>query len=48
VYFPQLIAPRLLATLVVRTTGDPMMLATPIRQVIKGSIRTSRSAARCR
>jgi predicted permease len=35
VYFPQLIAPRLLATLVVRTTGDPMAMATPIRQIIK-------------
>jgi hypothetical protein len=28
-------APRLLATLVVRTTGDPMTLAAPIRQVIR-------------
>ncbi|MBR9990331.1 MAG: ABC transporter permease, partial [Gemmatimonadetes bacterium] len=35
VYFPQRIAPRLLATLVVRTTGDPMALAAPIRQVIR-------------
>ena len=35
VYFPQLIAPRLLATLVVRTTGEPMTLAAPIRQVIR-------------
>jgi predicted permease len=34
VYFPQLIAPRLLATLVVRTSGDPMTLAAPIRRVI--------------
>jgi predicted permease len=35
VYFPQLIAPRLLATLVVRTAGEPMALAAPIRQVIR-------------
>lgn len=35
VYFPQLIAPRLMATLVVRTAGDPMTLAAPIRQVIQ-------------
>jgi putative ABC transport system permease protein len=35
VYFPQLIAPRLLATLVVRTTGEPMALAAPIRDVIR-------------
>jgi hypothetical protein len=35
VYFPQLIAPRLLATLVVRTAGDPMALAAPIRGVIR-------------
>jgi predicted permease len=35
VYFPQLIAPRLLATLVVRTAGDPMALAAPVRQVIR-------------
>jgi predicted lysophospholipase L1 biosynthesis ABC-type transport system permease subunit len=35
VYFPQLIAPRLLATLVVRTAGDPMALAAPIRQLIR-------------
>jgi predicted permease len=34
VYFPQLIAPRLLATLVVRTSADPMTLAAPIRRVI--------------
>jgi predicted permease len=35
VYFPQLIAPRLLATLVVRTGGNPMALAAPIREVIR-------------
>jgi predicted permease len=35
VYFPQLIAPRLMATLVARTAGDPMVLASPIRQVIR-------------
>jgi predicted permease len=34
VYFPQLIAPRMLATLVVRTAGEPMTLAGPIRQTI--------------
>ena len=35
VYFPQLVAPRLLATLVVRSAGDPTALAAPIRQVIR-------------
>jgi predicted permease len=35
VYLPQTIAPRLLATLAVRATGDPMALAGPIRQVIR-------------
>jgi predicted lysophospholipase L1 biosynthesis ABC-type transport system permease subunit len=35
VYFSQLIAPRLLATLVVRTAGQPLALAAPIRQLIK-------------
>jgi ABC-type antimicrobial peptide transport system permease subunit len=35
VYFPQLIAPRLLVTLVVRTAGDPLALAAPIRDVIR-------------
>ncbi|HEX2166136.1 MAG TPA: ABC transporter permease, partial [Longimicrobiales bacterium] len=35
VYFPQLIAPRLLATVVVRTSGDPLALAAPIRQAIR-------------
>ena len=35
-YFPHKIAPRLLATMVVRTTADPMSLAGPVRQVIKG------------
>jgi predicted permease len=35
VYFPQLIAPRLLATLVVRTAGEPIALAAPIRGVIR-------------
>jgi predicted permease len=35
VYFSQLHAPRLLATLVVRTAGNPMMLAAPIRQLIR-------------
>jgi predicted permease len=35
VYFPQLMAPRLLATLVVRTAGDPMALAVQVRQSIR-------------
>jgi predicted permease len=35
VYFPQLIAPRILATLVVRADGDPMALAGPIRGAIQ-------------
>jgi predicted permease len=35
VYFPQLIAPRLLATLVIRTSGSPMALAAPVRQLIR-------------
>jgi putative ABC transport system permease protein len=35
VYFPQLIAPRLLATLVVRTSGDPLALAAPVRNLIR-------------
>ena len=35
VYFPQLIAPRMLATLVVRTAGEPMSVAAPIRDIIK-------------
>ena len=35
IYFPHNIAPRLLATLVVRTNGDPLALAGPIRRVIK-------------
>lgn len=35
VYFPQLIAPRLMATLVLRTTGDPTGLAAPIRELVK-------------
>lgn len=34
-YFPQQIAPRILATLVVRTAGDPATLAAPIRQIIR-------------
>jgi predicted permease len=34
-YFPQRVAPRLLATLVVRTAGEPLALATPIRQAIR-------------
>ncbi len=34
VYLPQRIAPRLLATLAVRTAGDPLALAAPIRQAI--------------
>jgi predicted permease len=34
VYLPQLVAPRLLATLAVRTAGDPAALAAPIRQAI--------------
>jgi predicted permease len=36
VYLPQSIAPRLLATLAVRTAGDPLALAGPIRQAILG------------
>lgn len=36
VYFPQKIAPRSLATLAVRTAGDPLALAEPVRQVIHG------------
>jgi predicted permease len=35
VYFPQRIAPRLLATLVVRTAGEPAALAAPIRELIR-------------
>ncbi|HSJ09038.1 MAG TPA: ABC transporter permease, partial [Longimicrobiales bacterium] len=35
IYFPQSIAPRLLATLVVRTSGDPMRLAQPIRELVR-------------
>ena len=35
VYFPQLIAPRMLATLVVRTAGEPIALAEPIREIIR-------------
>jgi predicted lysophospholipase L1 biosynthesis ABC-type transport system permease subunit len=34
VYLPQSIAPRLLATLAVRTAGDPLVLVGPIRQAI--------------
>jgi len=34
IYFPQLVAPRLMATLVVRTTGEPMTLAEPIRRLV--------------
>jgi ABC-type antimicrobial peptide transport system permease subunit len=34
VYFSQLIAPRPLATLVVRTAGQPLALAAPIRQLL--------------
>jgi ABC-type antimicrobial peptide transport system permease subunit len=36
VYLPQSIAPRLLATLAVRTAGDPLALAGSIRQSILG------------
>ena len=35
VYLPQRNAPRLLTTLAVRTAGDPLALAGPIRQVIR-------------
>jgi putative ABC transport system permease protein len=35
VYFPQLIAPRLMATLVLRTTGEPSALAGPVRELVK-------------
>lgn len=35
VYFPQLIAPRLMATLVVRAAGDPMAMAAPVRRLIQ-------------
>ena len=35
VYFPQRIAPRLMATLVVRTPGDPTSLADPVRRVVQ-------------
>ena len=35
VYFPQLIAPRLMATLVLRTTSDPTALVTPIRELVE-------------
>jgi predicted permease len=35
VYFPQLVAPRIMATLVVRAAGDPAALAMPVRQLIR-------------
>jgi predicted permease len=35
VYLPQLVAPRIMATLAVRTAGDPAALAAPIRQAIQ-------------
>jgi hypothetical protein len=35
IYFPHNFAPRLHATLVVRTAGDPIALAGPVRQAIK-------------
>ena len=35
VYFPQLIAPRLMATLVVRTSGEPAALAGGIRALVQ-------------
>jgi predicted permease len=35
IYFPQVIAPRLMATLVVRSTGEPMALAAPIRDIVR-------------
>ena len=35
IYFPHNIAPRLLATLVLRTNGDPDALVNPVRQAIK-------------
>ncbi|HEX2252889.1 MAG TPA: ABC transporter permease [Thermoanaerobaculia bacterium] len=34
VYFPQRIAPRIMATMAVRTRGDPLALAQPVRQAI--------------
>lgn len=34
IYLPQMIAPRLLTTLAVRTTGDPRQLVGPIRRAI--------------
>jgi len=35
IYFPHFIAPRLLATIVVRTSGDPNALINPVRQAIR-------------
>jgi predicted permease len=35
VYLPQTVAPRLLATLAVRTAGDPLALVGPIRQALR-------------
>jgi predicted permease len=35
VYFPQSIAPRLVATMVIRSAVDPATLAAPVRRVIK-------------
>jgi predicted permease len=34
VYFPQAVAPRLMATIAVRTEGDPLALAEPIRRAV--------------
>jgi predicted permease len=35
VYLPQLVAPRVMATLAVRTAGDPLAVAGPIREAIR-------------
>jgi len=35
VYLPQLVAPRLMTTLAVRTVGDPLAVAGPIREAIR-------------
>jgi putative ABC transport system permease protein len=35
VYVPQVIGPRILTTLVIRTSGDPLRLVEPLRQTIR-------------
>jgi predicted permease len=35
VYFNQITAPRILTTIVLRTQGDPMLLAGPVRELVK-------------